>query len=247
MSNNLLKGCSYLATGFKLIGQPKLRRFVLVPLTINISLFLWVIYYSFINFSGWLESWFGWLPDWLGFIDWILWPLFSMTILAAIVFSFTFVANFIAAPFNGFLADAVQQHLTGITTSNIKRSLGSEVMHSLERELQKVLWYLPKILLLFVISWVPLVNIIAPVLWLLFGAWVMAVQYLDYPMDNNNITFNDMLIRLNTKRYISFGLGGGVMLLSMIPLINFVVIPAAVAGSVACWVDKFQHHPISTS
>lgn len=240
MVNHFIGGSNAVLTGFKLIVQPTIRRFVLLPLAINISLFSGLIYYSYSRFKGWLDAWLGWLPDWLGFIDWILWPLFSLAILALVVLSFTFLANFVAAPFNGFLADAVQKHLTGEKSPDSGHNIGVEIAHALGRELRKMAWYLPRMLLLFILGWIPLINLAVPVLWLLFGAWMMAVQYLDYPMDNNHNSFKEMLASLKTRRATTLGLGGSIMLLHMVPLVNFLVMPAAVAGAVACWVDNFQ-------
>lgn len=240
MVNHFIGGGNSVLTGFKLIVQPKIRRFVLLPLAINISLISWLIYYSYSRFKGWLDAWLGWLPDWLGFVDWILWPLFSVAMLAIVVLSFTFLANFVAAPFNGFLADAVQKHLTGKKSPDSNRNIAVEIAHALGRELRKMAWYLPRILLLFILGWIPLVNLAVPVLWLLFGAWMMAVQYLDYPMDNNHRSFKEMLASLKSRRATALGLGGSIMLLHMVPLVNLLVMPTAIAGSVACWVDNFQ-------
>ena len=237
---NFVRGSHFLLTGFKLITQPKIRQFVLLPLAINISLISWLIYYSYSRFSAWLEAWIGWLPGWLGFVDWLLWPLFSVAMLAMVVLGFSFLANLIAAPFNGFLADAVQKHISGKKSPDSGRNIGLEIVHALGRELRKMSWYLPRILLLFILGWIPLINIAAPFLWMFFGAWMMAVQYLDYPMDNNQISFDKMFSSLRVKRSVALGLGGSVMLLHMIPLVNFLVMPAAIAGSVACWVDDFQ-------
>jgi len=38
--------------------------------------------------------------------------------------------------------------------------------------------------LLFII---PVINIAAPILWLLFSAWYMTLEYTDYPMANSGL------------------------------------------------------------
>ncbi|MEZ5582290.1 MAG: hypothetical protein R3F37_05475 [Candidatus Competibacteraceae bacterium] len=47
------------------------------------------------------------------------------------------------------------------------------------------------LLVLFVI---PGVNVIAPLLWLVFGAWMLALQYADYPMGNHGLRFRSNVV-----------------------------------------------------
>jgi len=75
-------------------------------------------------------------------------------------------------------------------------------------------------------------------LWFVFSAWMMAMQYIDYPMDNHRTTFDDMRKYLKTHRGISFGFGCAVMIAAMIPGVNFFVMPAAVAGATLMWVEN---------
>ena len=59
------------------------------------------------------------------------------------------------------------------------------VVRTLKREFQKWLWYIPRALMLLLISLIPVVNLMAPFLWLAFGAWVMVIEYRDYLNDNH--------------------------------------------------------------
>ncbi len=56
------------------------------------------------------------LPDWLSFLSYILWPLFVALLVLMVFFTFTLVANIIAAPFNGFLAEKVEVVVRGEDT-----------------------------------------------------------------------------------------------------------------------------------
>ncbi|MGS0730107.1 EI24 domain-containing protein, partial [Shewanella sp. 0m-11] len=68
-------GVNYFLDGFRLIKQPGLRRFVFIPLSINLLLFGSLVYFAI----GQLESVFAWLsgqlPDYLSWLNFILWPL----------------------------------------------------------------------------------------------------------------------------------------------------------------------------
>jgi CysZ protein len=67
---------------------------------------------------------------------------------------------------------------------------------------------------------------------------MMAVQYVDYPMDNHMTDFADLKEVLRERRLSSLGFGGLVALMSGIPVVNFFVVPAAVCGATLFWCEE---------
>jgi CysZ protein len=191
--------------------------------------------------SGWMGGVVSWLPEWMSGITWLLWLLFGLLFAMAVFFGFNLLANFIAAPLNGLLAEKVQLHLTGQDLGEASfGSIVASIPRSVGREISKLTYYLPRIVLLLVLSFIPGINAIAPWLWLLFGAWMMAIQYVDYPMDNNGVSFRKMRRSLSQQRLLHLGFGGGVSLLLMVPLVNFFAMPIAVAGATALYVGEHE-------
>lgn len=241
MNGNPAQGLAYFIEGFKLLNKPGIRLFVLIPLIINIALFTTASYFSFQYFNDGLDLLLAKVPDWLSFIRWILMPIFVLTVGTFIFFIFNMIANFIASPFNAILAERVEIYLCGEDDQvNLEENGFSSVINaipqSLKREIQKLKYYFPRFILLTILSLIPGVNILV----FIFAAWMMAIQYLDYAMDNHQVVFKDMLAFLRTKRLTSLGFGAIVMLCLMVPVLNFVVIPAAVAGSSIFWVREFK-------
>jgi CysZ protein len=234
-----VSGFGYLFRGLRIITRPGLKRFVAIPLLINILLFSAVIIYGIGAFTD-LMNWM--LPDWLDWLNWLLIPLFAITLLIITFYTFSLLANLISAPFNGLLAEAVEKHLTGVPVSGNSgwRAMLAQIGPTLVSELRKlgylVLWSVP-LLILFLI---PGVNLIAPFVWMIFSAWMLAIEYLDYPMGNHDITFVELRARIRQKRMLSLGFGGAVMIATFIPVFNFLVMPTAVAGATAMWVDRFK-------
>ena len=153
----------------------------------------------------------------------------------ALAFGFNIVANLIAAPFNAFLAAAVQAHLSGEAAPDSGRSLLGEVIHGIARELQKLGYYLPRVFGVLLLSLVPFVSPFAPLLWLVFAGWMMALQYLDYPMDNNSRSFAQVRDVLRKDRVTALGFGFATLATALVPIVNFIVMPAAVAGATVYW------------
>ncbi len=242
-------GMDYFLFGFSLIKQKGLRSFVFIPLMINLLLFSGVIYFAI----GQLENAFGWisaqLPDYLSWLNFILWPLAVITLLVVLSFIFTSVMNWIAAPFNGLLAEKVEQHLTGKDlNTGTTVDLIKDLPRIFGREWIKLKYYLPRAIICLILFWVPLLGqTVAPVIWFLFSAWMMAIQYCDYPFDNHKVPFSDMKFALNQTKGTSFTFGASVTLFSMIPIVNFIVMPVAICGATAMWVDKYREaykHPV---
>jgi CysZ protein len=240
MSVPALSGSQYLSAGLKLVLSPGLRLFVLLPLTINLILFVALIGFAVRQFSGWLDSLMGSLPGWLSFLDFLLWPLFVVLLLMMVFFTFTLLANIIAAPFNGFLAEKVEVVVRGEDTFPpfSWNELLAMVPRTLKRELRKLSYFLPRAIGLLILSLIPGLNLIATPLWLLFGVWMMAVQYIDYPCDNNKVSWDDMLAWLRAKRWQSLGFGGITYVALLIPFVNILMMPAAVAGATLFWVRE---------
>jgi CysZ protein len=64
-------------------------------------------------FEGLMQRMQSAVPDWLGWLEWLLWPVFILALLIIVFYSFTLIANLIASPFNGLLAEKTEALLTG--------------------------------------------------------------------------------------------------------------------------------------
>lgn len=243
MRGNPFAGAACLVQGLKLIVQPGLRRFVAIPLLVNTVLFaglIWLGVHELEALTAWLE---GQLPSSLSWLRWLLWPLFVITALLIVFYGFSVLANLIAAPFNGLLAERVEQHLTGrrpeqstASWQAVLKDLVPAILMELRKLLYGLLWAIP-FLILFLI---PVLNLAAPFLWLAFGAWMLVLEYADYPMGNHDLPFPEQRRRLGQQRLTSLGFGAAALLLTMIPVANFIAMPAAVAGATALWVQRLK-------
>ncbi len=237
-NNNPVTGAGYFLRGLKLIVRPRIRRFVIIPLLINTLIFgvlIWLASDRFGQFIDWMTPS---LPDWLLWLTWLLWLVFGLMAFIVIFFAFSILANLVGAPFNGYLAAAVERHLTGEDPPGSDRPFLQEMTLALLGELKKIgyfaLWAIP----LFILNFVPGLNLAAPFLWALFGAWMLSLEYLDYPLGNHGLTFPAIRRKLREQRFLSLGFGGAVMLATLIPIFNFLIMPVAVAGATALRVER---------
>lgn len=240
MLTQTTSGTQYLHSGFKMIFRPGVRRFVFIPLSLNLVVYIALITYAIQQFNYWLGQMMPKLPSWLSFLDYLLWPLFVVLLLVVIFFTFTVIANLIASPFNSFLAEKVEIIYRGQDPFPAFSwlELVAIVPRSIMRELRKMAYYLPRVIGLLILSFVPVVNLVAAPLWVLFSVWMMAVQFIDYPADNNQVQWRDTLAWLRRHRWQSLGFGSLTYLALMMPLFNLLAMPAAIAGATMLWVDQ---------
>ena len=241
-------GFKYVLSGFGLITKPGIRLFVLVPLLVNSILFAGVIIYGASMMNDFVHSY---LTGWWEWLRWLLWPLFIIIALTVVFFTFSIIANLIASPFNGFLAEAVETRLSSESapqqTGNALAQLPGEIKKAIKSESRKFIYFLIRAIPLLILFFIPLVNFAAPFLWFLFGAWMLTLEYMDFPTGNHGIIFPELRNIMKTKRQLAFGFGIGVMLLTMIPVINFIAIPVAVCGATNMWVERIRPGTASTT
>lgn len=242
LKGNFLRGLGYLGEGFRLIRQPGLRLFVIIPLVLNVILFGLLFYYLAELFSAMIATAMGWLPEWawLQALDWLFWLLYGVVILLMLAYGFVILANLIGSPFYGYLAELTEKHLTGqeVVSDDGWMGLIRDTPRMLWREVQKIAYYLPRALALFILGIIPVVNLVAAALWILFNSWMMALQYVDYPADNHKVSFARLRKDLAASRLSALGFGLPVALAAMVPVLNLIVVPAAVCGAAAYWVRE---------
>lgn len=240
MRGNALHGAGYVMRGAQLLSHPKLRIFVLVPLLVNIVIFGSLIGWGYTWLSATLDQTLDALPEWLRFLEWILWPLVVIATSLITGYLFTAVALIIASPFNALLAEKAEELVTGRPVAGLEGLMGAlaGVPRGVFREVAKLLYYVPMALFVLLVSVIPAFNTVAPLLWLLLGAWMMSIQFVDYPMDNHQRSFADVKEAVRSRRLSSMGFGGLVALCTGIPIVNFFVVPAAVVGATLLWVEE---------
>lgn len=235
-----MKGAGYLVAGFKLLPDRRLRLFVLAPLTINLLLFTGAIYWTGNRFEAWLDWLTLRLPDWLDWVEWLLWPLFAVAVVLILFYTFTMVANIIGAPFNGMLAERVEREIAGREQPGSGVSFWAEIPRAIAHEISKWAYIIPRALPLLILFLIPALNVLAPVAWFGFGAWMLAIEYVDYPMGNHGISFRRQRALLRERRLLALGFGLATMGMTLVPVLNFFAMPTAVIGATLMWAEQFS-------
>ena len=257
---HFLLGYRCLLAGFALLGKPGIRLYVLVPLLVNAALFAAVIALAVWQTDALIEWMRGEWP-WTGWFAWLIWAAVIVLLLALLFFTFSLVANLLAAPFNGMLAEAVTRHLISAgaeapvaaadtLAANQEggwKALSAAVGKAVKSEAGKIRYHLTRVLLLLLLSlallFIPFLQAAAPVapfLGFLLGAWLLALEYLEYPLGNRGKTFLEVRDIAAGNLLLSLGFGTGAALLTLLPVVNFIAMPVAVAAAAKLSLERLN-------
>jgi len=239
MPNSPLSGFDYFITGLGLITKKDIRSFVIIPLLINILLFSALIFYSWLEFQTVKAQIIAWLPEWLQWLEWLLVPLFIFIALIVIFVAFAWIGNIIGGYFNGKLAQAVERHLTDKTIQALP-SIG--LLSTIGEIVGTILYILSRVIILLILSFIPVVNVISPILWFAFSAWLLNLEYSSYPGENHGYKPSEQRKILKNKKILSLSFGSITLMATLIPIVNFFVMPIAVAGATAMWIREYSDY-----
>lgn len=230
--NNPILAASYLFKGIALLGSAPLRHFILIPILINIILYSAALTLGYYYIDSLINAF---IPSWLNWLHWLLWPLFFVSFLIVGFFSFTALANLVSAPFYGKLA---AKTLTLINSEAIAVS-EQPISKVMLAESKRLIYILRLAIPLLVLSFIPGINLIAPLLWALFSAWSMSLEYMAYPLENAGILFIEQKQLIKSIRWGALSFGGIAVLGLSIPIINIIIAPAAVIAA-TIYVDEMS-------
>ena len=222
--NNPVLAVGYLLKGLSLLTSTSLRSFILIPILINLVLYSAALTLGYYYISDLINQF---IPGWLHWLSWVLWPLFFISFFIAGFFTFTILANLLASPFYGKLSSKTLVLVSNTVVEAKEQSLPLVV----SAELKRATYLLARAIPLVILSFIPGLNVLAPFLWALFGAWGMALEYCAYPLENAGVLFTEQQQLLKSVRLGALSFGGVAALAITIPLLNILIAPAAVIGA----------------
>ncbi len=237
--NNPLFALSCLWQGVKMLKHAELRKYLLIPLLINMVLYTGAFVLGYHSVSALIHQF---IPGWLSWLNWILWPLFFVSFLIIGFFTFTLFANLIAAPYYSQLASKTLQIISGNDIA--KADLPWDKVFF--GELRRIGYLLLRVLPLLLLFLIPVVNLIAPFLWAAFAAWGIAMEFMAYPLEERGLPFAEQKQFLQQARMGVLSFGGITGLGLTLPVVNLLIGQAAVIGA-TIYVYRLSENPANFS
>lgn len=235
------KGFMYPIRGLGLIlTNWRLFRLSLLPLLVNTVVFMiFLLSFNYIAYEistrVFEESTQAWY--WAALSMLIGGALFVVSIIV-VMFAFVAVGLIIAAPFSDMLSAAVEEKLTGKVMES-PMSLWGLVKFTTKNESKKMS------VILLIQAALALVNLfpgagqaIFAVTSPIFLALVVAFEFTGYSLDRRGFSFHRKRRYITSRLGLSLGFGLAVGITLVIPLINFLLLPLAVAGGTMMVVEN---------
>ena len=212
-----LKGVGWLK------GHPLLLVTLYLPVVLGLVVVVSFLGAYFSNFEHWMdfilfdkpESVVGLIGYWVSYVSATL-----GIILVSILCGFL-LPSIIASPFYDYVSMKVEASLTGEKPFEI--SFYRSILLVLE-ETKKTLFILVLSLLAI---FIPILNIIVP-------AWMIGWEFYDYPLARKGLSFSMRLKRVRSDFWEVFGMS----VWFMIPFVQFLLMPLAVAGGTMLAVES---------
>ena len=239
-------GISYFFQGLKFLTHPKVLPFVWLPILANAVIYYFLFTSLYVAGVAEMEEWLARLPEWLGFLITILRYLFIALIIVVIALTFSSVSTLIGAPFYGLLSEQIAVIKTGEAPAmplTLKSIIGL-IPRTTKRELQKLFYYLVRVVPL-ALFWligliIAILQPVVSVIWFVFGARMLSIQFIDFAFDNEGIVFSDMRKSLKVNRRLTLSFGAITQLALMIPIVSIFVVPAAVCGATVLYCERLK-------
>ena len=106
-----------------------------------------------------------------------------------------------------------------------------------KRELTKLRYHLTLLFIALIVGLI--LSPIAPLVWLIIGAWVTTAQFVDYASENRGLPFTHTRALLRANRSATIIFGSLVVGLLALPFLSILVIPASVCAGTLFW--KYLH------
>ena len=232
-----MRGAGDVWRGFGfLLRQPSLWPWALLPMILNVILFVGLTWLGWHFFSDWVGAYLlqheGWLWTALG---WLLKILFWILTLLLVIFLFVPLGALIAAPFNDILSEKVERLYGGgsVDEGFSLRALARGVAVATATSLRLAMITIGLIactlpLYLFPPIGPPLAGAISTAITIRF----IALEFTSYSMDRRYYNYAQRRDFLRRNRARTLGLGAMAFCLMLIPLVNALFIPvSAVAGT----------------
>jgi len=238
------KGFFYLIRGIRLIFSGwSLFKYAIAPIIVNTSLFI-LFFFSFNSIAYYISTWVfersshEWYWVAISTLAGVL--LFVVSILA-VLFGFVAVGLIIASPFNDMLSAAVERELTGkLEEAGLPFMQWAGAL--IKSESKKMAVFLACQGALLILNLIPVVGqVLFVILNPLFIAFVMAYEFTGYILDRRGFDFNTKRGYIFAAPGLTMGFGAAVGITLLIPLVHFLLMPAAVAGGTALIVESSQN------
>jgi CysZ protein len=241
---DLLRGAACLPRALRLLaGTPRLWRYVLVPVALNILIGLTV--YAALLFAGLrvVDDLVAGLPAWAAPLALLLRALLVVGLLVAAGFVLVRFGVVLGSPWYGRLSEEIERMRRGAAPP-AERGWLRELARSLAFEAKKLLLVAAVGLPLLLLNVVPALGTAAATAGgLALAATVACLDFFDAPLERRRLGFREKLAYARRTLPASAAFGLTCVAALSVPLLNLLAVPLCVAAGTLFFCDRPDRSP----
>lgn len=228
----MIKGVMSFLGGLQWLLQKNELRAVLWRIAALLLVLMTLLGFGVFALADWLIG--LWIPEgdawYWQLLTWLLTALAMFLALLVGVVSFTLMGSIAVAPWLDMLAVRAGR-IAGQDMQENADSWGKQMARSVANAILPLTSLLLAGVLVLLVVWIPVLGqLAATVIWTLATVMFLNYELMDTHASRQGLKFGQRKAILKQRRFYWLGFGGLAMLLMMVPVVNLLVIPAAVVG-----------------
>lgn len=220
------------------IAKHKLWAFIVIPGIINVALFYFSFNWFIDSVSGWITSLlelecgdgaFSWFCSSFNsisgffafFIRWILYFAF----IGIYLYVYKNLILLIYSPVLAYLIELVEKKHKGINEPFKLEQFLKETVRGVILAIRGLLVEGLVIIVLFILAFIPIINLIQPVLMWLVSAYFLGVSMLDYTLERKGYNVRESINYSKKHKSLATGIGSVFQLVFLIPFVGWMIAP----------------------
>ncbi|RJX31283.1 MAG: hypothetical protein C4525_12010 [Desulfarculus sp.] len=213
-----------------------------LPFLVNLALFALFFWFSYTHLGQWVR---GLLPSaeswWWQALAYLLLVLLVLALLALEVYLFAVVGRIICEPFLDLLTRRTERLAQDMPLGAAARSAGllHDLLRVIRQSILRLLLFLAVMLPLLLLNLLPGLGglIYAALAWLV-TSFFLALEFMDYPLDRRGLRLREKIAYVRGMGLGWLGFGSAVLVLGLVPLVNFALLPLAAVGGTLLYLQR---------
>lgn len=240
------------------IVKNRLWKWILIPGFIYTVLFLAGIYFfwissnsaiQFILLKSGVKNWLESMQDsWLHFLFFVGQIIMQLILLLFYFSFFKFLFLIIGSPVFAFLSEKTESIIEGREFPFNFKQLLKDIFRGIRIALRNIVWQSVYLLTIFLLSFIPVIGWVAPLVALFVECYYFGFSMLDYNSERNKLSYQQSIVFIGHHKGLAIGNGIVYYLMHLIPIIGWLFAPSyAVIAATLSIISAKKHHVIITS
>ncbi len=220
----------------KFINKHRLWKWIIVPGIIYTAMFvigMWFFGKTSLSAIAFIEQKSG-LKTWVDYMQesWLNWLVIFMHFIIMIVlfifyFSlFRFVFLIIGSPVFAYLSEKTESILKGKDFPFTFPQFLKDIVRGMRIATRNLLWQSVYLVSILIISFVPLVGMIAPLVALLVECYYFGFSMLDYSSERNKLSTSQSIALIGNHKGLAIGNGLAFYIMHLLPFVGWLLAPS---------------------